>query len=433
MKPEIFKNLSLALSAGLIALNTSSASAQDFSFLDEALKGAKPILDFRVRLETVDFESIDSDATALTARLRAGFETGSVFDTKFLIEVEHTEAIIEDFNSTINGLGGVFPVVADPDQTELNRFQLTNTSLKDTKITLGRQRIKLDDDRFIGNVGWRQNEQTFDALRVQNTPFKGAKLDVSYIDGVNRIFGTESAIGQFNSESFIANGSYVVPTDGYTLKLTAYAYLLDLGELGEVEEGVATAFGINNSSQTYGGEILYKRGAYGLKLRYANQSDFGDRPIDYTADYFNAEIWGGYNKFSLRGGYEILGSDDGVASFSTPLATLHKFNGWADVFLGTPPEGLQDLYVKAGYKFGDFGPLKGVSGGVHYHSFSSDAGSLNFGQEIDAVLKAKIGNIGVLFKYADYQDDGETEFLADGVTRRFNDERIFWAQASYKF
>jgi len=425
MKPGIFKNLGLTLSASFIALNTTSASAQDFSFLDAALKDAKPIVDFRVRLETVDFEGIDSDATALTARLRAGFETGSVFDTKFLVEVEHTEAIIENFNSTINGLGQ-FPVVADPDQTELNRFQLTNTSLKDTKITLGRQRIKLDDDRFIGNVGWRQNEQTYDAIRVQNTPFKGAKLDVSYIDGVNRIFGTDSAIGQFNSESFIANGSYVLPVEGYTLKLTAYSYLLDLGELGEIEDGVATAFGAANSSQTYGGEVLYKRGPYGAKVRYANQSDFGDNQTDFTADYFNAEIWGGYNKFSLRGGYELLGSDDGVEAFGTPLATLHKFNGWADVFLNTPNEGLQDFYVKAGYKFGDLGPLKGVSGGVHYHNFSSDTGILNFGQEIDAVLKAKIGNIGVLFKYADYFDASETE-------TRFADETIFWAQANYKF
>ena len=420
-----FKTVGLLLAATTAAMTAAgSASAQDF-FLDEALKGAKPILNFNVRLETVDFENSDNDATALTARLRAGFETGSVFNTKFLVEVEHTEAIIENFNSTVNGLGQ-FPVVADPDQTELNRFQLTNTSLKDTKITLGRQRIKLDDDRFIGNVGWRQNEQTYDALRIQNTPYKGVTLDVSYIDGVNRIFGTDSAIGQFNSESFLANGSWTLPTEGYKLKLTAYAYLLDLGELGEVEEGVATAFGVANSSETYGGEVLYKRGPYGFKVRYANQSEFGD-DSDFSADYFNAELWGGYEGFSLRGGYEVLGNDlENGEAFGTPLATLHKFNGWADVFLGTPNEGLEDWYVNAGYKFGDIGPFKGVSTNVIYHNFSSDTGGLNFGEEIDAVIKAKVGKVGLLFKYADYFDASETE-------TRFADERIFWAQASYKF
>ena len=427
MKNGALKKIGLSLVAMSAAMSAATASAQEFSFLDEALKGATPILDFNIRLETVDFENIDNNATALTARLRAGFETGSVFNTTFLVELEHTEAIIEDFNSTVNG-NGAFPVVADPDQTELNRIQLVNTSLDNTKITLGRQRIKLDDDRFIGNVGWRQNEQTFDALRVQNTPFKGASLDISYIDGVNRIFGADSAIGQFENESFIANGSFIIPNLDYTVKLTAYAYLLDLGDVegfGSADR-VADEFGVGNSSQTYGGEILYKRGPYGIKARYASQADFGDNPNQFQADYFNAEVWGGYDKFSVRGGYELLGSDNGNEAFGTPLATLHKFNGWADVFLGTPNEGLQDFYVNAGYKFGDVGMFKGVSVNAIYHNFSSDVGSLNFGQEIDAVLKAKVGKVGLLFKYANYYDAAET-------ASRFADERIFWAQVNYKF
>lgn len=427
MKHGSLRKCGLILAASLIALNAGTASAQSLSDFGTAIKEGKPHFEGNFRLETVDFENSDNDATALTARFRAGFTTASFFDTTFLVEVEHTEAIIEDFNSTVNG-NGAFPVVVDPDQTELNRIQLVNKSLKDTTITLGRQRIKLDDDRFIGNVGWRQNEQTFDALRVQNTPFKGAKLDVSYIDGVNRIFGTDSAIGQFNSESVAINGSYVIPNLDYTVKLTGYAYLLDLGNIEDfgIADRVADEFGVANSSQTYGGEFLVKKGPYGLKARYARQNDFGENQTDFGADYFNVEAWAGYDGFSLRGGYELLASDDGVEAFGTPLATLHKFNGWADVFLNTPDEGLQDFYVKAGYKFGDIGPLKGVSGAVHYHNFSSDVGSLNFGQEVDAVIRAKVGKVGLLLKYADYFDASETE-------TRFADERIFWAQASYKF
>ncbi len=54
---------------------------------------------------------------------------------------------------------------------------------------------------------------------------------------------------------------------------------------------------------------------------------------------------------TLGVGYELLGSDDGVAAFQTPLATLHKFNGFADQFLVTPAGGLQDIYfyAKAGF------------------------------------------------------------------------------------
>ena len=57
----------------------------------------------------------------------------------------------------------------------------------------GRQRITLDDHRFIGNVGWRQNEQTFDSVRVTTNLIPDLKLDYSYIWEVQRIFGSKSS------------------------------------------------------------------------------------------------------------------------------------------------------------------------------------------------------------------------------------------------
>ena len=48
----------------------------------------------------------------------------------------------------------------------------------------------------------------------------------------------------------------------------------------------------------------------------------------------------------------------------TPLATLHAFNGWADMFLTTPANGLQDLYFRASYTlpmdFIEFRSLTGI-------------------------------------------------------------------------
>ena len=429
MKPQfIYKSL-----ASMIALSTSllaaPAFAQDGDNIIQAIKDSKLLIDSNIRVETVDFEGIDNDATALTARVRAGFQSASFWDTTFLVEFEHTEAIEEEFNSTVNGLGGVFPVVVDPDQTELNRIQIVNKSIPDTTLTLGRQRIKLDDDRFIGNVGWRQNEQTFDAIRAVNTSVDGLKLDLSYIDGVRRIFGNQSAIGEFDSTALALNGSYKVPVENLDVKLTSYAYILDLGDVegfGILDDGIADEFGVANSSSTYGGEVLVKKGPFGLKGRYATQSDTGDNPVNFSADYFNVEGWAGYKGFTVRGGIEVLGSDNGVEAFGTPLATLHKFNGWADVFLNTPNEGLQDLYVNAGYKIGDIGPIKGVGFNVIYHDFESDIGGLDFGEEVDAVVKGKLGKVGLLLKWANYTDANETE-------TRFADEQIFWAQTSYKF
>ncbi len=72
-----------------------------------------------------------------------------------------------------------YPVVADEEAYEINRFQFTNTSLPGTTLTLGRQRILLDDQRFIGNSGWRQNEQTFDAFRMVNRTVTNLVLDAT--------------------------------------------------------------------------------------------------------------------------------------------------------------------------------------------------------------------------------------------------------------
>jgi len=47
-------------------------------------------------------------------------------------------------------------------------------------------------------------------------------------------------------------------------------------------------------------------------------------------------------------GYEVL-EGNGAIGFATPLATLHAFNGWADMFLTTPANGLKDLYFRASY------------------------------------------------------------------------------------
>lgn len=385
------KGLLFLLAASTILSTPSLAFADEASAsLEDAIKATKVLADFRLRYEGADFENLEETADALTYRARIGLETGAFAHTKFLVEIDHVQDIAGDFNSTINGKTG-FPVIADPNVTELNRFQLTNTSLPDTTVTVGRQRIILDDSRFVGNVGWRQNEQTYDAVRVVNTSLKGLTLDASYIDQVNRIFGDDSPIGRFESDSWLFNAGYILPIDGAAVELTGYAYLLDLS---------AAAL----SSQTIGGTATIKKDIFTGKIGYAKQSDYGNQPVDYDVDYFIVEAAAAKNGFSGALGYELLGSD-GTKAFTTPLATLHKFNGFADVFLGTPATGLKDLYVKAGYKTKAVGPLPFINMFGVYHDFDADSGASDLGSEFDAVIATKIGKTGVLFKYASYDAD----------------------------
>ena len=380
-----------------MSLAAPSASAQDSVVsLDEALKASKVLANFRLRAEGADFDNGTQAAEALTYRARIGFETGAFANTKFLIEFDHVEDLAGEFNDTLNG-NTDRAVIADPNVTELNRLQLSNTSIPDTTVTVGRQRIILDDSRFVGNVGWRQNEQTFDAIRAVNKSIDNLTVDVSYVDQVNRIFGDEAASGRFDSESWLLNAGYKLPIDGLDVTLSGFGYFLDLSNAGL-------------SSDTIGGKITAKKGPFGVAASYATQSDAGDNPTDYSADYYFLEGSFKKNGFNAALGYEVLGADeDSDGRFLTPLATLHKFNGYADVFLTTPTAGLEDLYGKIGYKTGAIGPLPFVNMFAVYHDYSSDESDIDLGSEINAVVATKISKkVGLLFKFADYSqgDDG---------------------------
>ena len=380
-----------AISFMILMSPSGTALAQDnYETISGAVEASKVLADLRIRYEGANFDNFQENANALTYRARVGFETGSLANTKVLIEVDHVQSLVDDFNSTTNG-NTAFPVIADPNVTELNRLQITNTSIPDTQITIGRQRIILDDSRFVGNVGWRQNEQTYDAVRITNKSIEGLKLDATYIDQVNRIFGDDSPQGRFESDSWLLNANYTVPIEGVKLKFGAYAYLLDLSNAGL-------------SSQTYGANASLNKGIVTIKAAYASQSEYGGQPNTYDEDYFLIEASAKKNGFSGGVGYESLGGN-GTQAFTTPLATLHKFNGFADVFLATPADGLQDTYIKLGYKTEPIGALKFLNFSAVYHDFNSENTPADLGTEFDAVVSTQVGKTKILFKYANYSAD----------------------------
>lgn len=411
----------LGLGLGLGVVGAMPAHAGELKF--------KPIIDARLRYENVDQAGplpITTDADAVTLRLRAG---GEITKGRFslLAEAEGTLAINEDYNSTSN-LKTMFPVVADPQNVELNRLQLQYKS-KATTATLGRQRINLDDQRFVGSVGWRQNEQTFDAARFEYTGVKGLKVDVTYAWSNRTIWGLDG----IGANPPYVDGDNVFANVSYKFKpgtLTGFAYLVDQ----EFPGLVALA---RKSSQTYGARFA---GAMpiskGVKLSYAasyaRQTDDKNNPIGYEADYAAAELGIEAHGFKLTAGYELLGSDasaTGIAggfAFQTPYATLHKFNGWADKFLTTPATGLQDYYAGIAYtvpKIGTMGPL--VASFV-FHRFDSDRNTIHYGDEYDAQLSLKLTKrTTALIKYADYQRQGIASYPGDADTRKF------WAQIEY--
>ena len=392
---SVFKLSMLALAAnGLLLPGVAQSKENKNTFYG----------DFLLRYESAEQNNPLEDADALTLRTRLGFKTKTVEGFSALIEVENVVELIDDFSVPPTGdRVGQFSVVADPEHTEIDQAFI---SYKTEKVSakVGRQVITHDGHRFIGHVGWRQDRQTFDAVTVDFTPASGFNLNLSYIDKRNRIFADDADI---DSEDILINTSYKLGSG----KLVAYGYLL------EVDNNT------DNSLDTYG--ISYKGKVKSEELTYHYAVEFAQQETNdrFDTDYVFLEGGATFNGLTAKLGYEVLGSDDGNVGFATPLATLHKFNGWADVFLGTPAQGLEDLYLSLS------GKAFGGKWSVAYHDFSSDeslAGQSDLGDEIDLVYTKKFSDsLSGGIKFADY-NAGDSGF---GRV----DTRRTWIWAGYKF
>ncbi|AIT05416.1 hypothetical protein MC45_02250 [Sphingomonas taxi] len=384
-------NLSL-LSVAVIA--AGPAAAQTLTPLAEA----------RLRHEHVEQDGLPEHADAVTVRVRAGLQARAGHWTA-LAEAQGNLAIVGDYYDGLAGPATVRPQISDPQNVALYRAQLQYRSDALT-VTAGRQRIQLDDERFVGAAAIRNNGQTFDAVRTELTPVKGVKADVTYAWGVRTVWGIDGA----GARQQAIGGNNVFATLGVTTPvgtLAGFAYLVDQDE--------AIVQGYRLSSQTYGARLAGSRGFGKTKLAWtashARQSDYHRNPNDYAADYWLADIGLDLAGPKVGAGYEVLGAGRGrsrgatLASFQTPLASIFKFQGWADKLTTTPADGIRDLYGSAGWGWPQLGALKAVSVQAVYHRFESDRLVRHYGNEIDLLAQARIGRTVASLRYADYRAD----------------------------
>jgi len=405
------RNAALVLAAALIA--PAAAAAQPAAppspiVATPSVPGAI-LFDSRLRYESVRQDGLD-DANAVTARLRLGWRSPTVSGFTFLVEGEAVQAVVDDFNDTIHG-PATRAVVADPDAMELNRLQVSWTGLPDTEVVLGRQRIVLGNARFVGNVGFRQNEQTFDAVRVTTTAFEPFSLTYAYIDRVHRVFGDDSPVGEWRSDSHLFNAETPTPMG----RLTLYGYWLDF-------ETAPSQSSATLGARLAGSHTVAEGWSAAWTVEFARQSDYGSNPAQFELDY--SLLSGGLTQgpASLTVARERL-DGDGARSFQTPLATLHAFQGWADVFLTTPARGLTDDSITASYTWGEPPVGRQVVFVAAWRDFTDSDGDLDFGQEFDASARMTINERWALeAKVALYDGAGP-----------FADRDKAWMALEYRF
>ncbi len=366
-------------------------------------------LNARLRYEAVEQPGL-LDANALTLRTRLGFTSGDYAGFKAMVEGENILAADGDrYNqSGLNLVAARRAVVADPDSSEINQAWISYTTGK-TSAVLGRQRFVLDNHRFIGDVGWRQNQQTFDALVVQDKTLDRATLTYAYLDRINRVFGERHSQGHWNSKSHLLNAARAgLPAAG---TLVVYGYWLDF------DNSPANSCATWGASYT-GALDLSAAAKLTFRAELAAQADHGSSKLAYNTHYYLVESGVTGKPGSISVGYEVLGSDNNVG-FKTPLATLHALNGWADLFLATPSSGLVNTYLKASANLPE-----GFAFTIFQHWFEAAAGNAKFGHELDAMLSRKFGKyVTAAAKYADFRRDS----LA------FPDVRKVWIQLEFAY
>jgi len=408
-KPLAMTILASSLSAALVATPTYASD----TFYD-ALTGGKISFSARARYESVDQDNGLKDADALTLRTTFGYKTGSFHGFTGFVEFEDVSELgSDDYNSTTNG-NGTYSVIADPDGTEVNQAYL-GYQFGANKIKFGRQEIAFRGapfHRFVGNVLWRQNHQSYDGVRLTSKALSDTKLEYAYIDEIHTIFGDDRNAGiikdgDIDVEGHLLSAQYSGLPIG---TLSAYAHLVDYKDAEAISNKIIGVRLNGAQAVTEDFKVIYT-------AEFAQQDDYKDGTQE-DHDYILAEIGGKYKGWLAKLSHEVQ-EGDGTTSFKTRLGTNHAYQGWADQFLATPAQGLEDTYVTV------VGNVLGAKLVMAYHDFETDEDSIDAGDEFDILLAKKFAkHYTVGLKYADY-DAGD---LAGKV-----DTEKFWVFGQVNF
>jgi hypothetical protein len=423
-----------------LVLVTAAAPAHPEDALWPALTGGKFDLLVNYRYEHVDDDLRPEPGDASTIRTTFGYTTGQFHGLllRGLIQ-DVREVVIDDFDD-----GTMRPnsktdhaAIPDPSDTDFIEGYIGFTGVPDTTFKLGRQIVTFRDapfHRFIGTVLWRQNWMNHDAFTVQNRSLPDTLLDYVYSWNVNRIFTDEAAVGSlanFRGDAHLLNLQYAGIPLG---KMEAYAYLLDFDNSP------------GNSTQTYGARFAGTRTLTGAwraiyAVEYAHEADYAGNPGRISAHYVLAEggmgvaLKGPVADVSVKFSYELLDGDGGTDRFITPLATGHAFQGWADRFLDTPQDGIEDYYLTATAQ------VMGAKFTLEYHELDSDNMDYDYGDELDLMLtRTFLEHYTIGLKCALYDADrNDGNLLRNGPTSAsprgtaVNDANKYWAYATIKF
>jgi len=426
--------ISLAIGlAGGLALADESQSNPDLSLLD-AIKNGKSLTSFRLRYDHKDQDGL-TPGHAFTLRSLIGWQTAPFHDLSIGAQLIGVTDINDDFNDKKHnvdrpGKSG-YAAILDPDYYNVNQLYVDWTGLPSTKVRLGKQSLKIDNVRFIGNVEFRQVMQVFTGVTVENSSIKDLDLMAGYYTRLRKATTSQ----ELSEDTGILHANYhLSPTES----LVGYGYWYDTNNDSFAVTG-ASPSAMDLSNRTLGlrldgshpvdnqWKVLYT-------AEYAKQDHIANGNSNIDAHYYKLGLGGAWSGWFARLDQELLSSNDGKYGFYTPLGTNHLFQGWIDKFAAsTPVQGIRDTYVTAGGKW------QGVVLLTEYHWFDSDkdfqttGGAVTgkrYGTEWDISAAYAINKqLMAKVEYGRFQE-GDRYGTGTGVYR---DTSELWLTATYTF
>ena len=284
--------------------------------------------------------------------------------------------------------------IANNNFIQVNRLQAQFEISPELNLTVGRQYLTQMNERLLGALRFLDNDQTFDAVRLNYVDKNGLTVNLSYANRVLRQGGRVDPEMDFSGD--IWNVAASTPTPIGTLCLHHQNIEGDkpLQRLAGLSHAQTTILNLSGRSHTDNTNLLWS-------LSYGQQDQSGALSAN-DLEYFDAKASLSVEKLTLSAQYENLGANSAGSAFQTPLGTNHAFQGKADLFLKTPDLGLIDTNLNIKYSFGTVGEFKKISGTLSYHDFKADTGPQTLGSEWDFTLQSVIRGTLIKFEYANY-------------------------------
>lgn len=412
-------NIALLMALPIAAMAEDVVEASSFS---EAITDGKFKANFRLRYENVNQDGKKETGEAFTLRSLIGYETKPFHGFSVNAEVYGVSPFDDNYNDAKKGdpiaSRKVYPVIADPEDYDFHQIYLQWANA-DNHVKLGRQGMILDNWRFVGDVRFRQNWAVLNGLSFMNKSLPNTTINLAHFEQVKQV---NTKIEDADIE--IANVKYAITP---TTSVSGYGYFIDWN--GKTLEPTST--------QTYGARLdgnekLNDSWKVLCTAEYAKQDDYKDGSDLIDNYYYRVGAGAGYGDWFVRVDQEKLSGNSDNKAFQTPLGTNHLFQGWADVFLSTPNEGIEDTMIIAG------GKLMGATIKAEYHWINSDRnfakiGGGNgdkYGTELDLGVYYKFTKqISGSVEYANFSEDDEYK---NAASRKRDIEKI-WLTAIYNF